>query len=94
VSTRKVLSGLFSKGTLNQVRLKNRIGARLPDIHRSKNGVADDWLLIEAGLMIRSGIGLLCLENVAITPIGRLCSTSLGLWNESQLPQFQRYIIS
>lgn len=53
-------------------------------------GTPTDWHLQHFGSRVLGGVALAMVEATAVDPVGRSSSYDLGLWNDRQIPAFQR----
>jgi 2,4-dienoyl-CoA reductase-like NADH-dependent reductase (Old Yellow Enzyme family) len=53
-------------------------------------GTPTDWHLQHFGARVVGGVALTMVEATAVDPVGRSSVYDLGLWNDSQVPAFQR----
>jgi 2,4-dienoyl-CoA reductase-like NADH-dependent reductase (Old Yellow Enzyme family) len=77
------MSQLFSKYTLGQLQLHNRIAIAPMCQYSASEGDATDWHMIHLGQLALSGAGILFTEATAVTPEGRITDGDLGLWSDA-----------
>ncbi len=53
-------------------------------------GTPTDWHLQHFGARVIGGVALAMVESTAVDPVGRSSVYDLGLWNDAQIPGFQR----
>ncbi|WP_135455255.1 NADH:flavin oxidoreductase/NADH oxidase [Mycobacterium sp. DL99] len=89
------MSGLFSPLTLRDVTFAHRAWMS-PMMQFSavvdgpEAGTPTDWHLQHFGARVIGGVALAMTEATAVDPIGRSSIYDLGLWNDAQVPGFQR----
>ena len=81
---------LFSPLTLRGVTIRNRIMLAPMNQHWTKDGAADDWLLVHLGKFALGGFGIVCTEATAIEPRGRVGYGDLGIWSDDHIPGLRR----
>lgn len=84
------MSSLFDPFTLRGVTLRNRIGMSPMCQYSAVDGYPDDWHLVHLGARAAGGCGLIIVEATAVKPEGRISPYDLGLWDDAQIPAFQR----
>ena len=83
---------LFSEFRLKDVTLRNRI-AISPMTQYScdgQDGVATDFHLMHLGARAAGGAGLVVMEQLAVSPEGRMTPTCAGIWSDDQIPALKR----
>ncbi|MBF0095998.1 MAG: NADH:flavin oxidoreductase/NADH oxidase [Magnetococcales bacterium] len=78
------MSALFSRFTLKDVTLRNRIAVPPMCQYSAVDGMANDWHGIHYGALGRGGAGLVIVEATGVAPEGRISPHCLGLWNDAQ----------
>jgi NADPH2 dehydrogenase len=75
------------------VTLTNRIMMSPMSQHRAlEDGRATDWHLVHYGARAAGGVGLIMVEDCAISPEGRLGMQSLGLYSDSHIEPLRRIV--
>lgn len=89
------MTSLFTPLTLRDVRFAHRAWMS-PMMQFSavvdgpEAGTPTDWHLSHFGARVIGGIALAMVEATAVDPVGRSSVYDLGLWNDAQVPGFQR----
>jgi len=74
---------LFSKFTIKNLELKNRIVMPPMCMYCApETGFATKWHTIHYGTRAVGGVGLIIVEATGISPEGRLTSNDLGTWDD------------
>lgn len=81
---------LFSEFKLRSITLRNRIVVSPMCQYSARDGMADDWHLVNAGKLAQGGAGLVFLEATAVEARGRITHGDLGLWHDGQIPGLRR----
>src|SRR6185312_10874683 len=76
------MSQLFTPFLLGRLPLRNRIAIAPMCQYSAENGSATDWHMIHLGHLALSGAGLLITEATAVSAVGRISPTDLGLYND------------
>ncbi len=76
------MSLLFQPLQLGALRLANRIVVAPMCQYSADGGSATDWHLMHLGQLALSGAGLLILEATAVSDVGRISPTDLGLYSD------------
>lgn len=85
------MTGLFSEFVLKKVRLRNRISiSPMTQYACGPDGVVTDWHLIHLGARAVGGAGLVVVEQLAVSPEGRMTPACAGLWSDEQALALQR----
>jgi 2,4-dienoyl-CoA reductase-like NADH-dependent reductase (Old Yellow Enzyme family) len=84
------MSHLFDPFTLRGVTLRNRIGMSPMCQYSAVDGYPNDWHLMHLGSRAAGGCGLIIVEATAVQPEGRISPHDLGLWDDAQVPAYQR----
>ena len=85
------MTGLFSEFVLKNVRLRNRISiSPMTQYACGPDGVVTDWHLIHLGARAVGGAGLVVVEQLAVSPEGRMTPACAGLWSDEQALALQR----
>lgn len=89
------MAGLFTPLTLRDVTFSHRAWMS-PMMQFSavvdgpEAGTPTDWHLQHFGARAIGGVALAMVEATAVDPVGRSSIYDLGLWNDTQVPGFQR----
>jgi 2,4-dienoyl-CoA reductase-like NADH-dependent reductase (Old Yellow Enzyme family) len=75
---------LFRPLTIRSVSLRNRIMLSPMCQYSAVDGVADDWHFVHLGSRATGGSGLVFTEATHVEPAGRITTSCLGVWNDSQ----------
>lgn len=84
------MSTLFSKLTIKNISLKNRIVVSPMCQYSSDEGFANDWHLVHLGARAIGGAALVFTEATAISPEGRISPKDLGIWTDDHIPMLKR----
>ena len=85
------MTGLFSELVLKDVRLCNRIAiSPMTQYSCGADGVVTDWHLVHLGARAVGGAGLVVIEQLAVSPEGRMTPACAGLWSDEQALALQR----
>src|SRR6185369_14523971 len=76
------MSRLFQPLHLGALRLPNRIIVAPMCQYSADEGSATDWHMIHLGHLALSGAGLLVIEATAVSAVGRISPTDLGLYSD------------
>ncbi|MGP4064039.1 NADH:flavin oxidoreductase/NADH oxidase [Oceanobacillus sp. M65] len=57
-----------------------------------EDGIPNDWHFVHYVSRAVGGTGLIIMEMTSITPDGRITNQDLGLWDDSQIPAYQRIV--
>lgn len=88
------LSQLFSPFTIGSLTLKNR-AVMSPMCQYSvwaEDGRPNEWHYVHYVSRAVGGTGLIMVEMTDVLPDGRITVRDLGLWDEEQVPAFQRLV--
>jgi NADPH2 dehydrogenase len=88
------MPGLFDPFELKSLQLKNRI-MMSPMCQYSvwaKDGAPNEWHYVHYVSRAVGGVGLVMMEMTDVVPDGRITVYDLGLWDDAQIPAFQRII--
>jgi len=77
------MSPLFEPLQLGALRLANRIVIAPMCQYSADEGSATDWHMVHLGHLALSGAGLLIVEATAVSAVGRISPTDLGLYSEA-----------
>ncbi|HTA94307.1 MAG TPA: NADH:flavin oxidoreductase/NADH oxidase [Polyangiaceae bacterium] len=73
---------LFEPLTIRGVTFRNRIGVSPMCQYSSVDGFANDWHLVHLGSRAVGGAALVVAEATAVSPIGRISPSDLGIWKD------------
>lgn len=86
-----ITSKLFQSLTIRGFTARNRIMVSPMQQYASDNGGrASDYHLVHLGRMAMGGAGIVVVEATAIEPRGRMASSDLGLWDDTQIAPLTR----
>jgi 2,4-dienoyl-CoA reductase-like NADH-dependent reductase (Old Yellow Enzyme family) len=78
------MSALFDPITIRSVTFANRIWVSPMCQYSAIDGVATSWHDVHIGSFATGGTGMIMMEATGVVPEGRISTTCLGLWNDSQ----------
>ncbi|MEW5888291.1 MAG: NADH:flavin oxidoreductase/NADH oxidase [Pseudomonadota bacterium] len=81
---------LFAPLTIRGVTIPNRIMLAPMNQHVSREGFADDYLLVHLGKFALGGFGLVMTEATAIERDARIAPGDLGIWSDDHVPGLAR----
>ena len=82
---------LFSELRLKDVQLRNRIAiSPMTQYSCAGDGVLTDWHLVHLGARAVGGAGLVVMEQLAVSPEGRMTPGCAGIWSDDQIPALRR----
>jgi 2,4-dienoyl-CoA reductase-like NADH-dependent reductase (Old Yellow Enzyme family) len=81
---------LFSPLTIRGARSPNRVMVSPMQQYASREGMANDYHLVQLGRFALGGAGMVIAEACAIEPAGRMSHADLGLWDDAQIPPLAR----
>lgn len=82
---------LFSPFTLKGVTLRNRIAiSPMTMFSCGPDGLVNDWHLVHLGARAIGGAGLVIIEQLAVSPEGRMTPSCAGIWSDEQIPALKR----
>ena len=84
------MSLLYSKFTVRDVVLKNRIVMSPMCQYSAVDGFANDWHLVHLGSRAVGGAGLVIAEATAVNPEGRISPEDLGIWSDAHIEPLMR----
>ncbi|MGI4859166.1 MAG: NADH:flavin oxidoreductase/NADH oxidase [Janthinobacterium lividum] len=85
------MPGLFSEFQLKDVRLRNRIAiSPMTQYSCGTDGIMNDWHLVHLGARAAGGAGLVVMEQLAVSPEGRMTPNCAGIWSDEQIPMLRR----
>jgi 2,4-dienoyl-CoA reductase-like NADH-dependent reductase (Old Yellow Enzyme family) len=87
------MSYLFSPLTLRGVTLRNRVAMSPMCMYSAgDDGCATDFHLTHIGARATGGVGLIITEATAVEARGRISTSDLGLWNDTQIEPLARIV--
>ena len=85
------MPGLFSELRLKDVRLRNRIAISPMTMYScATDGIATDFHLMHLGARAAGGAGLVVMEQLAVSPEGRMTPGCAGIWGEEHVAPLRR----
>ncbi|KMO36311.1 NADH:flavin oxidoreductase/NADH oxidase [Methylobacterium aquaticum] len=85
------MPNLFSPFTLKDVTLRNRIAiSPMTMFSCAADGLVNDWHLVHLGARAVGGAGLVIIEQLAVSPEGRMTPTCAGIWSDDHIPALRR----
>ena len=83
---------LFSDFRLKDVTLRNRVAVSPMTMYScdGQDGILTDWHLMHLGARAAGGAGLVVMEQLAVSPEGRMTPTCAGIWSDDQIPMLKR----
>ncbi len=81
---------LLSPLTIRGVTFRNRIVMSPMCQYVAKDGMADDWHLVNIGSRAVGGVGLAMVEATAVTPEGRITPGDVGIWSDAHIEPLAR----
>ena len=81
---------LFTPLQLRGLTLKNRVMLSPMAIYGAKDGFTSDLHLVHYGRFALGGVGLIFVENTAVTDEGRITHGCPGLWRDEQAENLKR----
>ncbi|MFC7474274.1 NADH:flavin oxidoreductase/NADH oxidase [Dankookia sp. GCM10030260] len=82
---------MFDPSALTEVTLRNRIAiSPVTQYSCSPDGVVTDWHLAHLGAGAMGGAGLVRVEQLAVSPEGRMTPGGAALWNDDQAEALAR----
>lgn len=88
------MAGLMDPFEHMGLRLRNRIVMSPMCQYKvsEQDGTPNDWHFVHYVSRAVGGTGLIVIEMTDVHPDGRITDYDLGLWSESQVPQFRRIV--
>jgi 2,4-dienoyl-CoA reductase-like NADH-dependent reductase (Old Yellow Enzyme family) len=86
------MSKLFSKLTIKNITLKNRIVMSPMCQYSATDGFANDWHMVHLGTRAAGGAGLIIAEATSVSPEGRISPGDLGIWKDEHIPGLTRIV--
>ena len=85
------MPGLFSELKLKDITLRNRIAiSPMTQYSCGTDGITTDWHLVHLGARAAGGAGLVVMEQLAVSPEGRMTPGCAGIWSDEQVPMLRR----
>lgn len=85
------MPGLFSTLHIKDVQLRNRIAiSPMTQYSCATDGIMNDWHLVHLGARAAGGAGLVIVEQLAVSPEGRMTPNCAGIWSDEQIPMLRR----
>ena len=85
------MPGLFSELRLKDITLRNRIAiSPMTQYSCGTDGITTDWHLVHLGARAAGGAGLVVMEQLAVSPEGRMTPGCAGIWSDEQVPMLRR----
>ena len=84
------MSRLLSPIKIRNLEFKNRIFVSPMCQYSAMDGLPNDWHLVHLGSRAVGGAALVLTEATAVSPEGRISPADLGIWNDEQVPSFER----
>ncbi len=81
---------LLSPLTIRGVTFRNRIVMSPMCQYVAKDGLADDWHLVNIGSRASGGVALAIVEATAVTADGRITPGDLGIWTDAHIEPLAR----
>ena len=83
---------LFSEFRIKDVTLRNRIAVSPMTMFScdGRDGILTDWHIMHLGARAAGGAGLVVMEQVAVSPEGRMTPNCAGIWSDDQIPMLRR----
>ncbi|WMJ77646.1 MULTISPECIES: NADPH dehydrogenase NamA [unclassified Sedimentibacter] len=87
------MSRLFSNYIIKNLELKNRIVMAPMCMYSSENdGKVTEWHVLHYATRAVGGAGLIIQEATAVEPEGRISSSDLGIWEDSQVEGLKKIV--
>ena len=82
---------LFSPYKLKDVTLRNRIAISPMTMFSCKDdGIVNDWHIAHLGARAIGGAALVNIEQLAVSPEGRMTPNCAGIWSDDHIPALKR----
>ena len=81
---------LFTKYSLKDVTLRNRIAVSPMCQYTSDDGMPNDWHLVHLGSRAVGGAGLVIVEATAVSPEGRISPGDSGIYTDQHVEPFAK----
>ncbi len=78
------MAALFTPLKVRDVELRNRIAVSPMTQFSSPRGVVNEWHTMHLGSKAAGGAGMVVVEQVAVSPEGRMTVDCAGIWNDEQ----------
>ena len=83
---------LFEPLTLRGITLPNRIAVSPMCEYSCVDGLANEWHLVHLGSRAVGGAGLVMTEAAAVSPVGRISPSDLGIWSDAHVEPLARVV--
>ncbi len=84
------MTHLFEPLQIRDITLPNRIGVSPMCQYSAEDGVVNDWHLVHLGSRAVGGVGLIVMEDTAVSPNGRISPGDLGIWSDAHIEPLRR----
>ncbi|MGE0875522.1 MAG: NADH:flavin oxidoreductase/NADH oxidase [Burkholderiales bacterium] len=81
---------LFKPIAIREARARNRIVLSPMCQYSARDGLVNDWHLVNLGKFAQGGAGIVFTEAAAVEARGRITHGDIGIWNDAQLPGLAR----
>jgi 2,4-dienoyl-CoA reductase-like NADH-dependent reductase (Old Yellow Enzyme family) len=81
---------LFRPLTLRGTTFRNRTAISPMCMYSAEDGMAGDFHMVHLGKFALGGAGLVIAEATAVSAVGRISYSDLGLWKDCQIPPLSR----
>lgn len=88
----RCLPPMFTPYTVRGTTLANRIVVSPMAMYSATDGILSDFHMVHLGARALGGAGLVFAEMTCVSPDARITPGCLGLWEESQLAGWQRFV--
>jgi 2,4-dienoyl-CoA reductase-like NADH-dependent reductase (Old Yellow Enzyme family) len=90
ISGSSEMSKLFTPLKLRSIELKNRIAVPPMCQYSAIDGFPNDWHSVHYGSRAVGGASLIIFEATAVTPIGRISPSDLGIWDDEHIGSYKK----
>src|SRR5260221_6270765 len=84
------MPNLFEPLAIREITLRNRTAVSPMCQYSSEDGFASDWHLVHLGSRAVGGAALVVAEATAVSPIGRISPSDLGIWKDEHITELAR----
>src|SRR5436309_12717457 len=84
------MPGLFDPLAIRDLNFANRVFVSPMCQYSSEDGYANDWHLVHLGSRAIGGAGLVFMEATAVSPVGRITPSDLGIWKNEHVVFLKR----
>lgn len=81
---------LFEPLSLRELTLKNRIAMSPMCQYSATDGYVNQWHEVHYPTRAVGGVGLIVVEATAVSPVGRITPTDLGIWDDTHVPGLEK----